>query len=236
MRSERGKAHPISKPHRTALAIVIALQFTRTELFRQLVREGLEKLAPLVARHMLRQEFPDHADDVDLRVEFDPSTWVVEQVRLFLNEDQMVQIGNILNSHIWIFGVNRSIQPLYTSDHPVAKNAHCRKGGIELTGLLAPGIEIAFPLSSRCVLYMLERTHFHRMVKRDGRAQLIDAFDVEHFNALQVRRSFRQVFCEKNEFEQAQGVCKRFPECCDPMRSRVEVTETDSHIVTIFRE
>jgi hypothetical protein len=231
------ESRPITNDQRTALAMVVALQFMRTALSRELVRECLEKVTPHIVQDMLRQEFPDHnSDQVRVRVEFDPSTWAVQQAALFLNENVMVKIGTILRSHIWIFGINRSMQPLYTSDHPVAKNAHCRSGGIELTGLLAPGIEIAFPLSSRCVLYMLERTHFHRMAKRDGRAHLIDAYDVDRLNELQVRRSFRQVYCEKNEFEQAIGVCKRFPECCNPFHSRIEVRESESHILTIFRE
>jgi hypothetical protein len=83
---------------------------------------------------------------------------------------------------------------------------------------------------------MLDPRMFRDMAKMDGRLQPLDPHDIEHFNTLQVRGSFRQVYCEKDEFDQARGVCRRHPECCDPNRSRVEIINTDNHLITFFRE
>jgi hypothetical protein len=227
---------PITRAHRIALANVIALQFSRTTLNRQLLRECYEKLTQTLTEEMIQLNFPDVAGLCDVRTEFNEDTWVVQQARQMLDENHMAKLAATLNNHIWVFGVNKTIQPFYTSDHPVVKTAHCSSGGIPLTGLRAPGVEIAYPLSSKWLLYMLERSRFRDMEIMDGRAMCLDPHDVEHFNILQVRKSFRQVYCEKDEFDQARGACKRYPECCDPKRSRVQIVNTKNHIATFFLE
>jgi hypothetical protein len=70
---------------------------------------------------------------------------------------------------------------------------------------------------------MYERSHSFRMVPYHGRVLRLYAEGVEHYNLLQVRRSYRWVFCQANQFEQAVGECALHPEACDPGRQRMEV-------------
>jgi hypothetical protein len=234
---EEIKAGPISRPHRIALANLVALQFSRTALNRQLLREANEKLAQVVVEDMVQKNFPEDAGRSAVRVEYSENEWVIQQAQQILNEDHMVNVAAVLDSHIWIFGINDSQLPLYTSDHPVVRAAHASMKGIPLTGLAAPGIEIAFPLTSKCVLFMLERSVFRHLDALDGRPLLLaPPFGVDHFNALQVKKCFRQVYCEKNEFEQAKTICEQFPECCDPNRPRVKIVNTENEIATFFLE
>jgi hypothetical protein len=111
---------------------------------------------------------------------------------------------------------NLTRQPLYTSDHPVVTKAYLPVPGRSFTGLRSPGIEVAFPLSSRHLLAMYERTHFFRMAPHHERVLLLTAVDVDHYNALQVRQSHRQVYCEKDEFDQARGSAPGSPRCAPP--------------------
>ncbi len=233
---EEVKSRPISKDHRVALSTLMTLQFSRTPLNRQLLREGFEKGGLAIVKEMLHKRFPDEAKHCEIGVEFDEESWVSTQVSQILDEDHMVKLAAAMQSLIWLFGVNRTIQPFYTSDHPIVRNAHCSSRGIPLTGFLAPGIEIAYPLSSKCILYMLDPRMFRKLAIMDGRLMLLDPHDIEHFNSLQVRRSFRQVYCEKDEFDQARGVCRKYPECCNPNRSRVEIVNTENHLVMFIRE
>ena len=53
------------------------------------------------------------------------------------------------------------------------------------------------------------------------------SFGVEHFNTLQVMKCHRQVYCETNQFEQAEGVCRRFPEVCAQGQSRVQIIQRE---------
>jgi hypothetical protein len=64
------------------------------------------------------------------------------------------------------------------------------------------------------------------MERFDGLAVAMDPIGVEHFNALQVLKCHRQVYCETDEFEQAEGVCGRYPDACSPSRARVEIIQT----------
>jgi Protein of unknown function (DUF4238) len=226
----------MSPAHRKALAILVALQFSRTTLNRELLRESYRKLGQSTAEELIKKKYPEETGRYGVRIEFNEDTWALEQARQILSEEHICKVASSLDKHIWVFGINETIQPFYTSDHPVVRSGHCNAGGIELTGFKAPGNEVVYPLNSRCALYMLDPRYFRHMQVMDGRTNRLDPHDVEYYNALQVRRCFRQVYCERDEFDQARGVCKRYPECCDPNRSRVKIVKAESDIRIFFLE
>ena len=170
---------------------------------------------------------PEAAKHVRITVDIEPKVLAVLQAQTFFDEDHVVEMAAIINRHIWFVGVNETIQPYYTSDHPVVKKANREHPDRGFSGLRSPGIEIAFPLDSRHILVMLERSHFRQMEKFDGYAVSMDPFGVEHFNALQVLKCHRQVYCEADQFEQAEGVCRRHPDACSPARPRVQIIQRE---------
>jgi hypothetical protein len=217
----------ITRPQRLSLAPYIVLQCLRTRLQRDVILEMKEKFMQAIADAHVRKQFPDVPEDQYPRIEYNQQLLPIVHAQQFYDEDAVVQLSVIINQHIWLVGINRTVQPFYTSDHPVAKKANLHHPGRSFNGLRSPGIEIAFPLSSRHILVMLERTHFKKLERFDGRAVLMDPIRVEHFNSLQVMKCHRQVYCEADQFEQAEGVCRRHPEMCSPDRPRVRVTQTD---------
>jgi hypothetical protein len=217
----------MARAHRLSLAPYIIVQWLRTRLHRDLLLEMKEKLINGIKDELMRKNFPEVPQDQYPSVEFDKRFLPVFHAQQFFDEDEVVELAAILNRHIWFVGLNRTIQPYYTSDHPVVKKANCHHPRQSFNGLRSPGIEIAFPLSSRHILVMLERSHFRKLERLDGGAFPMDAFGVEHFNCLQVMKSHRQVYCESDQFEQAEGVCRRHPEMCEPGRPMVQVTQTD---------
>jgi hypothetical protein len=226
----------IPRPLRLQLAPYVIIQLFRTRLFRDRLLETTLKTKELLAKQLVEQKIPGATKHVEIKVEFDPSLIPVLHAQRFFDEDLVVELAAIINQHIWFVGVNPTIQPYYTSDHPVVKKANREQPGRSFTGLRSPGIEISFPLSSRHILVMLERSHFQHIAKFDGRAQVMDPIGVEHFNALQVMRCQRQVYCETNQFEQAESVCRRFPEVCVLDRSWVQIIQKDDLFGMLFSD
>lgn len=217
----------IPRPLRLKLAPYLVLQSLRTRLSRDVVAEMTTKFREAEANAYLAATMPGAAEKVQITVDIDPKILPVLQARSFFDEDHIVEMAAILNRHIWFIGINKTIQPFYTSDHPFVKKANRHHPGRSFTGLRSPGIEIAFPLDSRHLLVMLERTHFRSMEKFDGLARPMDPFGVCHFNELQVLKCHRQVYCQEDKFEQAMGVCIRYPEACAVDRTRVQTVQND---------
>jgi hypothetical protein len=223
----------IPRPLRMKFAPYIIVQLLRTRLYRELLLEMTVKTREALANAILEKTYPEAAKGVEIKVEFDRSVLPVLHAQRIFDEDHMVELASIINRHIWLVGINNTIQPFYTSDHPVVKKANREQPGRSFNGLRSPGIEIAFPLSSRRILVMLERSHFRHLERFDGRTRTLDVFGVERYNVLQVMKCRRQVYCETNQFEQADGVCRRFPALCVHDRSRVQIVQTEDELRTL---
>jgi hypothetical protein len=132
------------------------------------------------------------------------------------------ELGNLL----WVIGINVTPHPFYTSDHPVVRRANTFSGPVPMVGIHDKGIEFIFPLSSRHVLLILERSHFASWRKHDTKAIPLTAEQIEGYNQVQVMRSSQRLYCQKDAFDLARKVCGEHPEICDPNRRRVRVDMT----------
>lgn len=226
----------LTKECQRRVSLDIAIQWLRTRQSRETFFEATEKACQAVADALVEKNFPDLARDSYPKVVCDRGNLPAAHVGHMFDEDTVVALAVSLMCHVWVVGENVTSQPFYTSDHPVVKQAHAGVGGVGLTGFRSPGIEIAFPLSSRHILVLYEKSVHRQMVPCHGQAVKVNAVGVEYFNRLQVRRSCRQVYCEADQFEQAEEECARFPESCDPNRARVETLSSADALGLHFRE
>ncbi len=135
--------------------------------------------------------------------------------------DMLYSQVQVLRNHIWTVGVNEGAHPLYTSDAPVVMRAHsARPGGI---GLGSPGIEIAFPLTPRCLLVLWERTVFGNLISLDGTMHSLTPERVRYYNCLQTLRSYQYVCSSSPDFSVAQQTCQKFPDVCHPDQTRLRM-------------
>jgi hypothetical protein len=214
----------ITTAQREEMAVYMAIQLMRTKEYREFIFEGTQKVIQALSDDLAEKNFPDLPKEHYPRAVVERDNLPAVQARHFFDEERVVKLAHILAGHVWVVGVNVSPQPYYTSDHPVARKGYAGKREGGLSGFASPGMEVAFPLTSRHLLVMLERSYFGDMRLHDGKAVVMNAYGVEHYNNLQVMRSFRQVYCQTSQFEQAEGVCRRFPEVCSPNRDRCEVS------------
>lgn len=189
----------------------------RWKEFRTFYIEAVEKLAKAELDVILKQERPDISPD-SYHAKFDREKGALLQAKILFDPQIVGEVASGLFSHIWIFGENTSQQPFYTSDNPIAKYAHGRT-----VGIISPGIEIAFPLTSNKILVMLERSHFKEFEVSEGKIIPYDITKVNYYNRLQVIDSYRHIYCSTDNFTLAQEICEREPEICNPERDRIKI-------------
>jgi hypothetical protein len=138
----------------------------------------------------------------------------LEQAKFMLDPVLLTRSYLALIEHIWIVGINKTKQPLYTSDTPVVGRPHQST----LAGFDSEGIEICFPLTPKCVLNLLERNHFGNLKRLDGKVRPLNAEQVRYFNHMQVTYSNRQIYSITDDFSHAKDLLDKHPELNDPNR------------------
>jgi len=183
----------------TLLSEYLFYQFIRTKQYRELYINRL-------MLHMLKK-----LCDLHLRLKFREN--VVSEYNLGVDEP-VVQAKFIMNTRrredtiasfidrYWIVLENQTGTPFYTSDHPLVKIAHKISPGLTHAGLKSSGIEIVFPISSVYSIVLLEKSYFRVYEEYHCRKVVLnDEENVNFYNWLQIKDSYRQLYCEESTFE-----------------------------------
>jgi hypothetical protein len=201
----------------------LVTQWMRTRTYRDTIREVTQKSMQSLADKLVEVNFPG-AKKPKVTVG-DQGMAAVHSQKIF-DQEAVERMSDDLKRHYWVVGINNTEHLFYTSDHPVVRRGNQTQGGRRLVGMLDPGIEFAFPLDSRHILLILERTHFADWRKNDRRGIVLSADHVRDYNSLQVMRSSQRVLCADDDFHLAREVCAAHPEVRDPNRPRVVVEMT----------
>ena len=205
---------PLSFKQKYILSHFIAVQYRRTPEHRRLLMEASEKF---VAKLWEKT----HADHPSIRVKFNPKYASLAQAVDMFDPFANTELIQVLMSHIWMIGLNESNSPLYTSDQPVVKMSRR-----DLQGFGSLGIQITLPLTSKNVLLLCDRREFFQLVLTgyEDSYLSLDREDVKHCNSLQVRDSYRQIYCPIGDFLFAAEFCAEHPAVGTPKQSRIEVS------------
>lgn len=217
------KGKVISRRQKRYLSFFITIQMFRTREYRNTLVELMEKGGQAIVNMMAKMKTPDASPDLYPQIKYDKKNASLLHTQNLFDRDFLIMMTETINRHIWVIGLNETNQPLYTSDHPVVKRGHIQHPFLSFSGVGAKGIEIAFPLSPKCILLMYERTHFKEHEKMDRKQISLINDNVIYYNSLQVYQSYRQVFCNINDFTLVEQVCKKHPDVCSPDRDRVQV-------------
>lgn len=220
----------ITRNDRVTLAPHVVIQWLRGKEFRETVYQVKVRFTKAYAEEVCKRKHPDIPIEVSIAYDKD----AIDQTIQLLDDSTVTDLATWLMNQIWILGTNSTMQLLYTSDNPVAKKAHLAMEGMGLTAFKAPGIEIVYPLDSHHALMIYERRHHGKTHQKwENQPLRLVPPTVLHFNEMQVHSSYRHVYCGRNQFEQAQGYCKRFTEICKSNRDRVSVAVDDKGIATL---
>ena len=215
----KGEGEGISLEQRPILSHFIVLQLLRTREFRNTLRELQTKVAQDIGQRLVHLK--EGQGRYRVKVEFDDSTWPLEQAKLMFDPAKTRELIRILNNHIWHVGVNETEFPFYTSDNPIVRQAHIDHPFLGGIGLQSPGVEIAVPLSPRIILILCHRGTFKRNEIYEGKPIQLVADNITHYNSLQVGQSNRYIYCSNDNFALVEQMCMDEPDLCRPDRTRI---------------
>ena len=209
---------------RNSLAVFLGLQLIRTPAHRALALQMRAEMEKLGFRTYLQHEHPDIANK-DFEMTWDKERESFFHAQRILDTDGLKRVATVLYHHIWTVVENRSSKPLYTSDNPIVKKAHEKRGWRGNSGIASRGIQLMFPLSSRFSLNLLERDRWQKFEKFDGKLLTLPMNEeiVQHDNSGQVQESMRFLYCPADDFDLAREMCSRFPDLTDPKRRLITV-------------
>lgn len=202
----------------------VVIQWMRTPTFRAVGYEIMKKFGQSLIDQLVDLNAPDMVGKIKFCLEQEGMAGVHAE-KLF-EHSKVEKMARDLARHLWVIGINETEHPFYTSDHPVVRRGNQHVNGSPLIGANDPGIEFAFPLDSRHILLILERTHFAVSARFDRRSVPLPPKMIRDYNELQVLRSNQRIYCANDDFDLAREVCTAHPEICDPKRPRVVVETT----------
>ena len=200
----------------------LVTQWMRTKTYRDTMHEIAQKSMQSNVDDLVGFNFPGESATITVGKKTLPAM----HSKMIFDQERVKMMAYDLGRHYWVIGINRTEHPFYTSDHPVVRRGNLIVDGRPGVGILHPGVEFAFPLDSKHILLILERTYFREWRKYDNKAVEMTAEQVCDYNSLQVKRSYQRVFCASDDFDVALEVCATHPEVRDPNRPRVRVETT----------
>lgn len=210
-----------SEIEKDLMAFFIAIQFIRTKSFRENFGDMIAKVCQtLVYKHQMKNEDALPKEAFEFKANPD---WVkLQHSSMILDKELTLETAKILRNHIWVIYVNKSESPFYTSDNPIAIIPHKRDKYRCHAGLASKGVEIVFPISSKLLLAMYEKTTYNEIFSDKQFHVLTSENDINYFNYHQVLQRYRCIFSEKNNFEFAKKIYEENPEL-QKYQSRIEV-------------
>lgn len=86
---------------------------------------------------------------------------------------------------IWLFGVNKTNQDLWLSDHPVVRKAVIKQMRSSGRGLMSPGVRVHFPISPKLELLICDPMFYEEARILDGTVIETTENDVLRSNLVQ---------------------------------------------------
>lgn len=207
------------------LSIYLPLQILRTEETRISAIQTATFIREIAFMAHLEREAPELAKKAQGKLSWTATEDFRKAVHLqamFDTELREWLALRLFSDFYWIVITNETATPYYTSDHPVVHIGHQQHQWRSMQGFGCPGIEIAFPLSSKYLLVLAEREYFSAFKHLDRQVITANRLNVEYYNSLQIERSTMQIYCGKDSFDLVEDMAAEDDQICEPNRPRFE--------------
>lgn len=205
---------PFSQNEKIKLSLFLAIQIIRTRAFRNSIEQIIEKTCQTIAYKQQAKNGNVLAKD-EFAVKANKDYVKLQHAGMMLDQELGEHIAKILLDHIWVMYVNKTNHLFYTSDNPVLTIPHKENKYHSYSGLASKGVEIVFPISPRLLIAMYDKDSYSKHFKDRTFLTLNDNSKIDHYNQVQVTKSFRCIFSQDNSFEIAENLCKAYPEIRD---------------------
>jgi hypothetical protein len=211
--------------------LFLAFQLMRTNETRLKIKEMMEKVVFEIAKDEWARETGKKIPD-GLTIKFTDPEYVkfLHVDMLWPNLEIFFDLGKYFFNKHWAVLINKTEVPLWTSDNPISfYNVYGPEGNL---GIMSPGVEIRFPLSSNLLLFSFDP---FTNIPLTNRTRMSTSM-VNFANLLQVRSSTRFVYSATNDFKSARNYLTNNPRFRNPKRSRWKVFTDKNRIETIELE
>jgi hypothetical protein len=187
--------------------VFVAIQHLRTDEFRRRLKHYYEGILLELAKNHFNSDFPG----IEILISEIEAKF---QHYEYLKTKNLVYFADKLIRRKWVVLINKSTLPLWTSDNPVSlKNDYNFQVNY---GILSPGMEIRFPLSSNLLLYSYDP---NTSIPKNNRESLSD-YELRISNQSQLLSSTRFVYCPSQNFEWVEKFLDSNPHYRNPERKR----------------
>jgi hypothetical protein len=205
----------LDKEAKINFSAFLTLQLVRTNMLRQQTRGMFQALIDLkekmdrsLSNNSGFQEFnlpaprnPTQSinfnDLIKVGVEEDAIAQHLLAISDTLDKGINAEIAKNLASHIWLFGINATSIPLWTSDNPIVIKPYKDFG----TGITSHGVQVIYPISPKHLLIMFESNFWSNLNSFDGMTATLTEEEVKSYNKLQAQQCYRQTYSSKKNFE-----------------------------------
>lgn len=220
------------KSFRVDFAAYIYLQILRTKETRDMIIEGETRIRQMLVDDLVAEEYPDLAEKAP-SVVFNEENSSLLHAKYIFDNNALDEISDLLSQQIWMVAVNRTTQPLYTSDQPVLKKYMTNKPLNSQNKF--SGVKIFFPITPELGVLIFDGEYYSQIKDFDGGTYILTEKEIQAYNKDQVIQCYRQTFSIDGDFTMARAICSEQPGICTPDISRIEfiaVNETAGDAAT----
>lgn len=177
------------------LATFFVLQNLRTDHRRKEMTQIFQHLVEVIDK----TKTPDFDEHFKIKVNEDK--FAPFHITMIL--DNLEKLSAYLIHQKWLFCINVSDRPLYTSDNPaVLDRKFCAKDG-RGKGFISQGINFYLPINSKITLLIAEKSFFEAnkvSLNISNNILLMNESSVIYANDLQLRNSLFQLYASKGDY------------------------------------
>ena len=218
--SHHGKG-PLDFEAAWGLAHMLRMQQIRTRSARNLAHEMHTKFTQNLIDELVERNFGEDGKAYTPTATVDERMTAVLICQRILDHTSVHQFISALMARFWTIWLNRTSTLFITSDHPVSFAATSYAAENFGVGPCVPfGVEVAFPLSPRCLLAVGDPPPIQRP---NCSTLFADRARVDLFNKMQIYSSHRHLFGGEDDFAFAQKLCTENPALREQDQNRVRI-------------
>lgn len=187
------------------ISLYLATQMIRSKEFRENVKEIYERMPLFLMKKRGGIKERELADSIKLQIKNENYLKLIH-AQYLMDEEMMANFAIHFRNKIWIIGYNKTDTPFITSDNPIVKYGH-----LGMQGVNSKGIEIAFPISTKLILMLLDSEMFGALQPFHNHFFELQPEEIKYYNSLQIQQSYRYVFGKEDDFELAETIMKDNP-------------------------
>ena len=185
----------VNSQEKKKFSLLMAVQYVRVKNVRDTIAESANLLQQvLVDMGVSKRTIDQYCNISKNQLKYIHGKIVVDY-------EEIGNIAQILNNHIWILLKNNIKEVFFTSDNPIGTIAHIRDPIVSMSGLNSRGVEIYFPLSPDLLLVAFEKTYHKDIECYSNRVVETDNVEiVKYYNSVGVINSSRCVYSSNDDF------------------------------------